>query len=460
MTNSEQNFPFPFIGAGEASYFEWAEVHVEFAREPSEREKAAIAERVPPPLRDSIDFTGTHLLVASDQFAHMSMAETYEASEDDREEEDDIEEDEYEERFFFAKDSQVHAFNQDIEAWLRYSHEQCPIRVAFRAEDYESGGTELSDWHEWSVKQVPALLDQKFKSVLETTEDTEDKQQNRYTYMVHGILQLARETNPDLELPEEFLEWLSPGYKEAEALRAEDEDALRALLSKTPSIRKEILMRLGEEVDEENKQQCKMLIRLTDVWIRQSEFPSELFVPLCKIALLSKFDDAYEELHKPIDAWLAHAKAQIVEDPELAEHLGYLGYRLLTEDKNYPAALELYNMIIELSSLEKTAYCNALWVVQSDNNKLPLDPERSRRFLQYCLPHAPENPAIFFNAACVYMELGERDKVLESLKNAVEHGYDDIHLLEQQVLHESLFRPVANDPEVLRFFDDVRNKNK
>src|SRR5690606_22737941 len=99
------------------------------------------------------DFTGTHLLVASDQFAHMSMAETYEASEDDREEEDDIEEDEYEERFFFAKDSQVHAFNQDIEAWLRYSHEQCPIRVAFRAEDYESGGTELSDWHEWSVKQ-------------------------------------------------------------------------------------------------------------------------------------------------------------------------------------------------------------------------------------------------------------------------------------------------------------------
>ena len=65
------------VGAGEAQYFEWAEVHVVFERPPSEDEQAAIAETVPPPLTDSIDFDGVYLMVASDQFAHMAMAEAY-----------------------------------------------------------------------------------------------------------------------------------------------------------------------------------------------------------------------------------------------------------------------------------------------------------------------------------------------------------------------------------------------
>jgi hypothetical protein len=36
---------FPFFGAGDAAYFEWAEMHVLFNREPSAAERAAYAIR-------------------------------------------------------------------------------------------------------------------------------------------------------------------------------------------------------------------------------------------------------------------------------------------------------------------------------------------------------------------------------------------------------------------------------
>jgi hypothetical protein len=58
---------FPFVGAGDANYFEWAEMFVCFARAPKGPEAAAIAKRVPEPLRDTITWTGPLLWVASGQ---------------------------------------------------------------------------------------------------------------------------------------------------------------------------------------------------------------------------------------------------------------------------------------------------------------------------------------------------------------------------------------------------------
>src|SRR6476659_10076303 len=61
------DFAFPFVGAGEASYFEWAEMFVCFERAPKADEAKEIAKRVPRPLRDTIDWKGPLLWVASEQ---------------------------------------------------------------------------------------------------------------------------------------------------------------------------------------------------------------------------------------------------------------------------------------------------------------------------------------------------------------------------------------------------------
>lgn len=87
------SWPFPFFGAGEASYFEWAELHVLFGREPSKSEKRRIKQQLPLALSDSFDWEGPALMVASDQFAHVSIGEQF-ARDDDEDEDHDNEDDE------------------------------------------------------------------------------------------------------------------------------------------------------------------------------------------------------------------------------------------------------------------------------------------------------------------------------------------------------------------------------
>ncbi|WP_327010082.1 hypothetical protein OHA72_24285 [Dactylosporangium sp. NBC_01737] len=185
-------FPFPFFGAGEATYFEWAEVCVRFAREPAEGERAAIARRVPPPLMPAEDeqdrvWAGPLLTVGSDQFAHMWIIENY-PKEDDDETDDDVEG-----GFPFAAVSRVRRFNEDIEAWLRFAHEQCPILVAYRPEDGESGGTELSAWHDWSVARADEVLAAFDPAVVEAARAAigHDRHPDGEAYVVRGILWMA-----------------------------------------------------------------------------------------------------------------------------------------------------------------------------------------------------------------------------------------------------------------------------
>lgn len=152
-------YHFPFWGAGEASYFEWAEVHVVFREAPSEPVRKEIAAAVPPPLQDSVIFQQHFLSVSSGQYAHRVIAEAYDADEGDEPYVPSDEEDgDMAGRWFFSAASQVRRFNLATEEWLRRCHSLCPIVVAYRRQDYESGGTLLSDWHDWSVSQCARFL--------------------------------------------------------------------------------------------------------------------------------------------------------------------------------------------------------------------------------------------------------------------------------------------------------------
>jgi hypothetical protein len=194
------SWPFPFFGAGDASYFEWAEVHVLFSREPSKTEKRKIKQQLPLALSDSFDWEGPALMVASDQFAHVAIAEQF-ARDEDEEEEDDDDDDDDEGRWFFASSAAVTRFNEATEAWLRHAHEVCPISVAFRREDGESGGTELSAWHGHSVRQLPELL----SSLRELMQAAADSHR---AYLLRGVLDMGREAKA--KLPDDLLDWLDP----------------------------------------------------------------------------------------------------------------------------------------------------------------------------------------------------------------------------------------------------------
>lgn len=116
-------FPFPFLGAGDATYYETWEVYVRFARRPKPLELRAI-KRAAPESADSVELQGIDLRVAGEPPRGKSDAR----------------------------------LNEAIERWLLAAHERCPIGVAFRAEDLESGGTRMSAWHVASVKKIAEVL--------------------------------------------------------------------------------------------------------------------------------------------------------------------------------------------------------------------------------------------------------------------------------------------------------------
>ncbi|MFI6507023.1 hypothetical protein ACIBCT_05410 [Streptosporangium sp. NPDC050855] len=177
MAHPDQDFPFPFFGAGEASYYMWAEVHVRFAREPSASQRAVITDTVPAPLRGAIDWCeGRQLMVSSGLSLHGALVRSYPAADGDSDRIDD-------DGWLHAAPSRVAALNADIEDWLLRIDRECPILAAHRAEDPDGGGTRLSDWHAWSLTRLPGLLPE-----LEPLLD----RASHATSMARDILAMAR----------------------------------------------------------------------------------------------------------------------------------------------------------------------------------------------------------------------------------------------------------------------------
>ncbi|MCA9656914.1 MAG: hypothetical protein KC486_01090 [Myxococcales bacterium] len=117
-------------------------------------------------------------------------------------------------------------------------------------------------------------------------------------------------------------------------------------------------------------------------------------------------------------------------------HLAIAATRMI-QARRYAEALRIYDVILASRTLDLSAYCNALWVVQEDNTGLPRDPERARRYLGACLLHASTNPAIHLNAAGVLVELGEPEAALGQLFAAV---YREVDV--REALAGGLFAPL------------------
>ncbi|MBO3748269.1 hypothetical protein J5X84_19525 [Streptosporangiaceae bacterium NEAU-GS5] len=125
---------------------------------------------------------GRQLMVASGLFLHGSLAREYPARPGD---EDYLGDD----GWFYAAPSRVARFNSSIEGWLGHANRQCPVMVAFRAEDSDCGGTKLSNWHDWSLAQLPRLMPE-LEPIL--ADAMANRVQTHATHMVRGIMSMAR----------------------------------------------------------------------------------------------------------------------------------------------------------------------------------------------------------------------------------------------------------------------------
>lgn len=164
-----EGIPFPFIGAGDAYYFEWAETHVYFTRDLKPAEKKQIEKSVPPPIGD-VQWKGRHCYASSEQGVGRVIQASYSKPAKKPTQLTT------QSRFKIPAGPKLSAFNADTERWLLEAHGIVPILAAYRRQDWEAGGTKLSPWHEQSLPLAPAVLKQ-----LKPAKD------DALEYMVRGI---------------------------------------------------------------------------------------------------------------------------------------------------------------------------------------------------------------------------------------------------------------------------------
>ncbi|NBW34414.1 MAG: hypothetical protein EBR30_05225 [Cytophagia bacterium] len=70
----------------------------------------------------------------------------------------------------------------------------------------------------------------------------------------------------------------------------------------------------------------------------------------------------------------------------------------------------------KLNDNDYSIYCNALYVLQNNITGFGVQLERNRKLLSICLPFAKFNPAIYFNAATLYVKMGEYADALTNFK--------------------------------------------
>jgi hypothetical protein len=72
--SNQASWPFPFFGAGTATYYEWAEVILRFVHPPREEQVAFIGQSAPPPLKSSpVRCNGKMLLAGGGQFINTDI---------------------------------------------------------------------------------------------------------------------------------------------------------------------------------------------------------------------------------------------------------------------------------------------------------------------------------------------------------------------------------------------------
>ena len=104
-------------------------------------------------------------------------------------------------------------------------------------------------------------------------------------------------------------------------------------------------------------------------------------------------------------------------------------------------ALSLLDDLTTAPYQDPQTYQLALWAVTHGNSKLGIQRDRARAYLDRSLPHGSQEPAIFHNALCVFLELGDRPGALQALTRALRYGYPREILATDPDLVEALQEP-------------------
>ena len=158
---STPSYPAPFLGEGDAGYFESAGLTLVFSRPVTPSEKKRISALLPMPLAELVGWSESNRILDAgndDQFIHLHIQSAYPTGKERARGKSTLK-NFRPTRSEEASATQLDHFEDETRAFVREAHAIVPLTIALRDEDLEGGGTSFGPWHTWSEKNVGSALD-------------------------------------------------------------------------------------------------------------------------------------------------------------------------------------------------------------------------------------------------------------------------------------------------------------
>ena len=337
---------------------------------------------------------------------------------------------------FVSANSQVQAFNLDIERWLKEAHQISSIYFAFKNEQDGIKIKQYSNWHQWSLQQYKTILSY-FETEISNGHDYYD-----YSEKANIIQNILSKIEKISTLEEKYIRFLHPGRLEFKAFKVGNPEPLKNITNNDYA--EKVIKRFNKKLKKKHKKNCIKYIDALLSFEKKIEKP--IFEELTQ-KLFSIIDDTDSKAFKKVVAKITSIT--------FVSNLARLGYRLMRKQK-YKESQDLFVKLLAIpveATVESGFYTNILWVFQNDNTGLPTDKKRNKLALQKSLPKAKEYPHIFYNACCIYVEMKNHNKAYEMVEYALAH-FVEKELMLNDIKKESLFKDFREKTNVLTLLEN------
>lgn len=461
------NYSFPFLGAGNAVYYEWCEIYIKFINEPTPKQKKTIIDIAPSPIKPKLgDFDKMLMVTCSKQFVNMYIEEAYgmEAKQKSLSQIKELEEEQFDDNlYFFVSDEAAAAFEKDIETWLNEIHEICQIELAYRLEDEETEGTELSQWHEESCREVGKILEQwlsREKVFLENLD------YNFVEFLLNAILVYGRDYISD-DIKNEAIQRFLPRTYAEQLLSTNQLDLLMVLLENSKKNFRQINF-VCEGIYlfyEKNKlttvEEKNLAIHLFEVIIASDLYSEHMKWGVKMVSNILSYMLEYKKNN--IVKALKQRVQKLRYYYQVLNMINYETYQhCIIEEKKWNLALNRYQFVLDImdaNSISKVVdysiYCNILYILQNDVTGFPVDYQKNEKYIKICAMHAEKNPPIYFNIAILYIEMNEYDLALAYMKKYFATDDSNRISLIKEIQIEKIYEKFRSTPKVKFFLETL-----
>ncbi len=206
------------------------------------------------------------------------------------------------------------------------------------------------------------------------------------------------------------------------------------------------LLRLTGDAADRNRtsiQQGRMLLTLADLLLAQPPSSIHRFLPTLVIAAVHAGAVGSRKRAELGASILARLRPRLAQEALEAE-LVCAWANALTKQGKHREAVGLFDVALDCKRLSPADYCNGLFAVhRAHGTEAQAEESQVRYFLNRCLPMADKNPAIYHNAACVLMDLGDRSAVLDQFRYAIDANYEGLEAMKS----DESFLGIRNDSD-------------